>query len=165
MIKYEQYAQRTMEKLGSGGVFLTVKADGKVNTMTMGWGGLTVFWGAPVFVVPVRLSRYTHDLLERSGVFTVSIPDIGSLKDELIFCGTKSGRDYDKFAECNLTPVSGRSVDCPVIGQATLHYECKILARNVLDSDALNPEIQKGSYGGQDWHELYYGEIVNVYTT
>ena len=27
--------------------------------MIIGWGGITFFWGKPIFIVPVRQSRYT----------------------------------------------------------------------------------------------------------
>ena len=76
-------------------------------------------------MVPVRKSRYTHGLIEKSGEFTVSVPLNKDLKDALMFCGTKSGRDYDKFKECNLTPIPGKEIDTPVIGECQLHYECK----------------------------------------
>ena len=66
------------------------------NVMTASWGLVGVMWGRKVYVAPIRDSRYTKELLDRTGEFTVSVPAAGSMKKELAFCGTKSGRDCDK---------------------------------------------------------------------
>ena len=85
------------------GILLTTKADGQVNTMTIGWGTMGVEWGKPIFVAYVRGSRYTHQMIEKSGEFTVNIP-IGEFDSKILgICGTKSGRDMDKIKELNLT--------------------------------------------------------------
>jgi len=39
------------------GAFLTVKADDKVNTMTIGWATIGIVWKKEVFMVAVRDSR------------------------------------------------------------------------------------------------------------
>ena len=56
------------------GILLTTKRDGKVNTMTIGWGHIGIEWGKPIFVAYVRDSRYTREMLDGSGEFTVNIP-------------------------------------------------------------------------------------------
>jgi len=47
-VPYNQYMVEVDKKLTSRGIFLTSKAD-KINTMVIGWGGITFFWGKPVF--------------------------------------------------------------------------------------------------------------------
>ena len=84
--------------------------------MTIGWGSLSIYWGRPVFIAPIRLSRFTHHMIDESGVFTVSVPLKRELRKELGICGSKSGCDTDKFVLCAFTAVPGNEVDCPIIG-------------------------------------------------
>ena len=111
----------------------------------------------------VRQSRFTDQQLKENPVFTVSVPKDGGLDKALAFCGSKSGRDEDKFAACQLTAQPGQKVDCPVIGEAWLHFECRVVARTLLDEDTLAPEIMEGFYKDHDMHVAYYGEIVACY--
>ena len=83
-VPYNQYLGEGEKQLKSQGLFLTSKR-GKVNTMVIGWGGIVFIWGKPIFMVPVRKSRYTHGLIEKSGEFTVSVPLNKDLKDALMF--------------------------------------------------------------------------------
>ena len=165
MLVFEEYTKVIMEKLSKGQALMTTKANGKINTMVIGWGGVNRYFGMDVFIAPVRLSRYTHDLLDESNVFTVSFPKDGELKDTLKICGTKSGRDMDKFDVCNLTAVDGQNVDCPIIGEGWLHMECKIVGQTTLTGENLDGDIMSSIYKTNDLHTLYLGEVVALYTT
>ncbi len=162
-VKYNEYLKELTEQLPKG-AFLTVKSGDKLNTMTIGWGTVGVIWGKPMFVVLVRYSRYTHQLLETAEEFTVSIPVHKDLKKELAFCGTKSGRDYDKFKELNLTAEPGKVVQTPIVGECDLHYECKIVYRQTMEPALLDKNIKETSYAQNDYHVIYYGEILACYT-
>ena len=72
-ISIEQAAMRIAQALPGDGAFLCVGGK-RPNTMTIGWGGLTYFWGKHVFLAPVRPQRFTHPLLEQEGEFTVCVP-------------------------------------------------------------------------------------------
>lgn len=163
-VPYDEYILEVEKQLKSGGLFLSSKGE-KANTMVIGWGGITVFWGKPIFLVPVRKSRYTHGLIEQSGEFTVSVPLKRDLKKALAFCGSKSGRDFDKFKECNLTPVPGIKVNAPIIGECTLHYECKVVYKQDMIPGNLDVQIDQTWYGSPDYHTFYFGEIVACYLT
>ena len=120
----------TILKVLAKGAFLTTAAGGRHNTMTIGWGALGNIWGKPVFTVMVRHSRYTHELIEAHNEFTVSFPLTAAFSKALGLCGSKSGRDMDKFAAAEITPAEGQTVKVPVIKGAGLHLECrKILIR------------------------------------
>lgn len=163
-VAFEQTAAHTLEKLQKGGALLTVRADGVVNTMTIGWGSLSVYWGRPVFIVPVRLSRHTHFLMEQAEDFTVTVPRDRELAEALRFCGSRSGRNVDKFAACGLTAQPGQEVASPVIAQGWLHYECRIRGKMTLSAPALDAVIDQSVYGDGDYHTLYFGEIMACYT-
>jgi flavin reductase (DIM6/NTAB) family NADH-FMN oxidoreductase RutF len=131
--------------------------------MTIGWGTVGVVWGKPYFTVLVRGSRHTYGLIEASDNFTVSIPTQGKLKEALATCGTKSGRDLDKFALCNLETIPGNKVASPLIKGCTLHYECVIRYKQALDPTQIETETAKKFYPKEDYHTVYYGEIVGTY--
>ena len=155
------------------GILLTTKAGDKVNTMTIGWGMLGIEWGKPIFIAFVRESRFTKQMLEENGEFTVNIPyeevDAGILG----FCGTKSGRDLDKIAEMNLTLEEPLSISVPGIRELPLTLECRVLYKQQQDLNAIPQEILNryypqevdGSHPGsnRDYHIAYYAEILNAY--
>ena len=93
-----EYAPQILSAVGEG-VLMTTKADGQVNTMTIGWGHIGIEWGKPIFVAYVRESRHTHRMVEENGEFTINIP-VGEVDKKILgYCGSKSGRDTDKITE------------------------------------------------------------------
>ena len=109
------------------GILLTTKAEGKVNTMTIGWGKIGIEWNRPVFIVYVRETRHTKSMLEASGEFTVNIP-YGELDSNILgYCGKKSGRDTDKIADLGLTLVESDCISVPGIQEFPLTLECKVI--------------------------------------
>ena len=72
------------------------------NVMVASWGFIGTMWGKKVFVAPIRDSRYTKEKIDATGEFTVSVPPAGEMKKEIAFCGSKSGRDYDKWKETGM---------------------------------------------------------------
>jgi flavin reductase (DIM6/NTAB) family NADH-FMN oxidoreductase RutF len=161
-VKFNEYSKELMEQIPKG-AFLTVKDGNKVNTMTIGWGSLGVMWMKPVFTVMVRFSRYTYEMLQDVGEFTVSVPLNNDSAKALAFCGTKSGRDCDKVKECGLTLRKGEKVDTPVIAECELHYECKVIYKQVMEPATLDKDIRKSKYSNNDYHVMFYGEIVSSY--
>mgnify|MGYP000084460845 CR=1 FL=1 len=94
--------------------------------MTIGWGSLGFKWGQPTFTVMVRQSRYTKELIDANPEFTVSFPVKEGFAQALGLCGSKSGRDLDKFAAAGLTTKAGESVSIPVIKAAACIWNAKL---------------------------------------
>jgi len=143
------------------GAFLTVQAGEALNVMTIGWATIGFVWRRPIFMIAVRDSRHTFGLLEKAADFTVSIPS-GDMHDEVMLCGTKSGRDMDKLAACKLSTAEAQSVATPVLDIAGIHYECRIIFKSVMDPAFLAEAFHK-LYPEKDYHTLYFGEIVGCY--
>ena len=160
---YLEQADKLMEQIKRG-AFLTVKADDIINTMTIGWATIGYIWQRPVFMVAVRDSRYTFTLLEKTDNFTVTIPAGDEQNKAVAFCGTKSGRDLDKFKECNLLPKQARCTESPIIDIPGIHYECKIVYKSAMDNAFLDSDLEK-LYPKKDYHTLYFGEILASYET
>lgn len=161
--EWSKFGAEFNRHMHSPGVFLTSAAGGRADTMTIGWGSAGFFWVRPVLTVVVRYSRYTRELIEQSGFFTVSIPKDGELLKELSVCGVKSGRDIDKFAACGLTPKPGRSVPVPVIGEARMHIECRVVYKTDMGKLNFDAEADSRFYSDHNYHTLYFGEVVDFY--
>ncbi|GIM27927.1 hypothetical protein CPJCM30710_05930 [Clostridium polyendosporum] len=155
--------EKGMENLHKTGAFLTVKNEDKVNTMTISWGSIGYMWGRPVLTVMVRKSRYTYELLEKIDNFTVSIPYGDKLQSALALCGKKSGRNTDKCKEANISFASSKEVDSPIVDNCNMYYECKVVYKGEMDKSLLIPEIDEKFYSNNDYHVLYFGEIVAAY--
>ena len=160
---YLQNCETMMAQITKG-AFLTVQAEGQVNTMTIGWATIGFVWKTEVFMVAVRDSRYTFGFMEKSKDFTVTVPLDNSFKKEVMFCGTKSGRDVDKFEACNLNLQKAQQVTTPIIDIPAIQYECKIMFKAPMDPSLLEPSFEK-LYPQKDYHTLYFGEIVACYET
>ena len=155
------------------GILMTTKKDGFVNSMVIGWGHIGIEWGRPIFVAYVRESRYTKEMVENHGEFTINIP-MGEFDSNIMkVCGTKSGRDLDKIKELGLHPVESDAVDVPGIAEFPLTIECKVIYKQKQDLSAIPaeilaryyPEIPGADFAGEsrDFHYAYYGEIVGAY--
>ena len=162
-VAYNEYAKQVMEQLSKGGAFLTTAHNGKTNTMTIGWGNIGFAWGKPIFTVMVRASRYTRELIEKSGEFTVSVP-LNPMKQALGICGSISGRDIDKFAAAGLTILPGKKTATPVIKGCGLHFECKTVYKQEMNPSLLDQSFNEKWYDSGDYHTFYTGEILTCYT-
>jgi flavin reductase (DIM6/NTAB) family NADH-FMN oxidoreductase RutF len=158
-----EFLEETNRLMRSGGLLLvSAGRDGKPNAMTIGWGLIGTVWRRPIFCVAVRISRHTYRLIEENKNFTVCLPALG-MENILQVCGTKSGRDIDKFSELGLTVEDGITVDAPYIGECPVHYECKVVNRSELNIGDLSEEINGEIYASRDYHVLYFGSFKGVY--
>lgn len=160
-IDYMSVAEKALARIKKG-AFLTVKAGEDLNTMTIGWATLGFVWTKPIFMVAVRDSRYTFGIMERAKDFTVSVP-MTDMRDEVMFCGTKSGRDYDKFKECGIKAGSAKKTLSPIIETPGIHFECRIVFKAAMDPALLDAEYDAKLYPEKDYHTLYFGEILECY--
>ncbi len=113
----KQWMMITAGKLGANG-----ESD-SCNTMTASWGGLGFMWNRPVAYVFVRPNRHTAPLINENESFTLSFMPEKYRKD-LMFCGRNSGRDGNKFEQCELKPVAMPS-GLVALQDADLVFECR----------------------------------------
>lgn len=166
-IELWEHAGTILEAVGKG-VLLTTQADGQVNTMTIGWGTLGIEWGRPIFTVFVRESRYTKQLLEKNGEFTINVPYGEFDKNILSVCGTKSGRDMDKIQALGLTLEEPETISVPAIKELPLTLECKVIYKQDQDPKAIDKACDeryyaKGTPNEGDYHTAYYGLVTAAY--
>ncbi len=113
------------------------------NLCTVAWVG-TVCSTPPMVSISLRKERFSHGMISGSREFTVNIPPV-FLAAEVDYCGVVSGREYDKFAVCKLTPGEGETVKSPIVMECPLNLECKV--RNILELGS---------------HDLFLAEITAV---
>jgi flavin reductase (DIM6/NTAB) family NADH-FMN oxidoreductase RutF len=162
-LNYMSIAEDNIKKIRKG-AFLTVKAGNALNTMTIGWATFGFIWQKPIMMVAVRSSRHTFGIMEAAEDFTVTVPE-GDMAKEIAFCGSKSGRDLDKFKMCNLEILNGSKVVSPIIKTPGHHYECKIVYKSAMNPAYLDKKYDTTLYPQKDYHTLYFGEILACYET
>ena len=151
------------------GILLTTKAGDKLNTMAIGWGMMGIQWNKPIFIGLVRGCRHTYSMLEENPEFTVNIPLDTLDKNIIRVCGTKSGRDLDKFLELGLTTEEPDKISVPGIRQLPLTLECKVLYKqqqypeHLLSTEPLKFYQENPASIQDDYHTAYYAEIVSAY--
>jgi flavin reductase (DIM6/NTAB) family NADH-FMN oxidoreductase RutF len=145
------------------GAFLVVKGKDRLNVMTIGWAMVGVVWRRPIMMVAVRTSRFTHGIIEEADNFTVTFPE-GDRKKEIGYCGSKSGKEVDKFKECGFSTAKAKKVSTPVLEIPGYHYECRIVYKSPMNPRSLSPDLES-LYPAKDYHTLYFGEILASYQT
>ncbi len=132
----------------------------RTNSMTAGWGGWGVMWEKDIFFCAVRPCRYTYEILEQTDTITLSFFS-DEYKDALVYLGRTSGRDEDKMAGCDLTPITeGKTV---YFKEAKLVLTGRILAKTDLkEDDLVDPKLQD-FYPKKDYHRIYVCELLRAF--
>lgn len=124
-------------------VMVSCGTEQEANIITIAWTGI-VNSNPPMTYISVRKQRHSYSMIKESGEFVINLCT-EKLAFAADYCGVKSGRDTNKFADQNLTPVAGEAVSCPLIRESPVNLECKV------------KEVH--SYGS---HDMFVAEIVNV---
>lgn len=119
------------------------RPDEKPNIITVAWAG-TINSDPAMLSISVRKERYSHAILCDTKEFVVNLVS-ESLVRACDYCGVRSGRDVDKFAQMKLTPVSVDGVDVPAIAESPVNLACRV-----------TQIIPLGS------HDMFLAEIVSV---
>ncbi|MBO5342111.1 MAG: flavin reductase family protein [Lachnospiraceae bacterium] len=125
-------------------VMVSCQREGeKPNIITLAWVG-TVNSDPPMVSISVRPERYSYDIIRETGEFVINLTT-----EELVYatdyCGVKSGRDVDKYAEMKLTPCASKEIKAPGIDESPVCMECRV-----------KQEIPLGT------HSMFLAEIVAV---
>lgn len=119
----------------------SMSKEGRSNIITLAWSMPTSF-KPPLVAISVAGKRFSHGLIEGSGEFVVNIPP-RELLEQVVFCGSTSGRSVDKFKETGLTPLPSEKVRPPRIKECVAHLECRLAEK-----------FQTGD------HTIFVGEVV-----
>jgi len=112
--------------------------------------------------VAVGFTRYSHNLIRDSGEFVVNIPS-RELREAMLFFGSRSGRDVDKFKECNLTPKPSRNLRTPIIGEFVAWIECKNFSQAVTHDHTIFIGKVLSAYAREDSIDILFNSEKNLH--
>lgn len=100
------------------------RAGERPNIITVAWTG-TVCSDPAMVYISLQKKRYSYGIIQESGEFVINLAT-KRLAKAVDYCGVRSGRDVDKFAETGLTPCESRAVQCPGIAESPVSIECRV---------------------------------------
>ena len=118
--------------------------EGRDNIITVAWTG-TICTNPAMAYISVRPERYSYDIIKETGAFVINLTT-KELAYATDYCGVRSGRDVDKFAELGLTKGQATKVDVPTIEESPVNIECKVVRIDELGS-----------------HHMFIAEVVAVH--
>ena len=123
MEKMDKDIGKALKCITNGIYIIGSKYEESVNAMTAVW--LTRLSFKPQLLgVAVGKSRFSHHMIERSGVFSVSV--LGPRQKDLSrHFGLQSGRDTDKLADI---PYITRVTGAPILKTALAYFDCKVVS-------------------------------------
>lgn len=124
-------------------VLVSCGDDKEQNLFTVAWTG-TVCTNPPMCYISVRPERHSYEIIKRTGEFVINLTT-ASLARATDWCGVRSGRDHNKFAEMGLTPISAAVVGAPAVEESPISIECRV-----------KQIIPLGS------HDMFLADVVNV---
>ncbi|MDR2805697.1 MAG: flavin reductase family protein [Dysgonamonadaceae bacterium] len=145
---------------------ITAGKEEHYNSMTGSGGGLGMLFRKPATWCVLRTDRYTLELIQKEQAYTLSyFPD--EYREQMLFLGSKSGRESEKMKEVELTgvqtPAGNRSFK-----EARLIIECKLMQITTPHpddfctqeaKDYINEAYRKAS----DYRKYVFGEITHVW--
>jgi len=119
----------------------SVDPEGKPNMIAVGWL-MRANMEPPVFAIGINNKSRSGENIAASGEFAIAVPRV-ELAQQVMYCGTHSGGEVDKFAETGLTPVPGKVVKAPLVDECLVNLECKVVKTQEIGD-----------------HRVFFGEVV-----
>jgi flavin reductase (DIM6/NTAB) family NADH-FMN oxidoreductase RutF len=94
------------------------------NILTVSWTG-TICTDPAMCYISVRPSRHSYSIIKKNGGFVINL-STAALAFATDWCGVRSGREFDKFREMNLTPVGATRIKAPMIKESPVNIECVV---------------------------------------
>ena len=94
------------------------------NVLTIAWTGI-VNSDPPKTYISVRPSRYSYEIIKKSGVFAINLTT-KELTRAADWCGVYTGAKVDKFERCKLERELANEIDCPILAARPLVLECRV---------------------------------------
>lgn len=153
------------ETISKEWMLVTAGNKDKFNMMTASWGGTGWLWNMPVAMIFIRPERFTHEFIEDNDTLTLSfLGNSPEMRKAYNFCGSKSGRDFDKAAETGLVPTETENGNI-TFAQARLTLECRKLYKDTIKPECMIDKSLEKWYGEGHggYHDVYVLEIINAY--
>lgn len=99
--------------------------EGRKNALVVAFAG-NASLVPPMVMAGVIPERFSHHMIEETGVFVINIP-VKGFEKEFNYLGSKSGKDEDKFEALNLEWENGTKVEAPLLTACPVNIECKVV--------------------------------------
>lgn len=162
----EEITENFFKLVGKDYTVITAGKEPLHNSMTASYGGIGILFEEPVTWCFLRANRYTLEVMKKENTYTMSyFPE--QYKNDVLFFGSKSGRDSDKMKETKLTAVKTPNGDI-TYKEAKLVIECKLAEITTVNPDDFytqkGRDFVTGAYDeAKDYHKLVFGNITNVW--
>lgn len=142
---------------------ITAGKEEHYNSMVGSGGGFGLLFKKPAIWCIIRSDRYTLELIEKKRSYTLSYFS-DEYKEQMLFWGSKSGRDSEKMKESRLT-----SIETPLgnisFTEAKLIIECKLTQLTTPDpNDFCTREaenyVNEAYKSANDYRKYLFGEMI-----
>lgn len=121
--------------------------------------------------VAIAHMRHSYELLQAEGEFVVNVPDT-SLIEAVKLCGSRSGREGNKFQYAGLTSIASSQVKAASIAECGAQIECRIVRqigfeyRDWFVGEVVAAQRRKGHRGAEGLmcgrhHYLLPGSVIS----
>lgn len=124
---------------------ISVGLGEEANLITLAFVGKLCI-NPPIVAIGIQPVRHSYKLIEKHGEFVINYPSKNQLK-EMDYCGTRSGRNENKWEALGLTKEAGDIVKVPMIKEFPWNMECIV-----------ENKIKLGS------HVCYFGKVMAVHS-
>ncbi|GBF81906.1 flavin reductase family protein [Aphanothece sacrum] len=136
----DEKAKKTMLRKIPHGIYICGVKDGEnVNGFTVSWV-MQASFEPPLIINCVKKDSGSHEMLKKSGVFSVSFLEEGQKELAAKFFKPRS-RVGNKFEDVEF--IEGEATGCPIIKDSLGYVECNVVG-----------SVEKGD------HTVYVGEVI-----
>lgn len=136
--------EKSITPIVSPAVVISVGKWDEANLITLAWVARVVS-NPPIMSISIRPSRHSFSLIEKLEEFVINVPSTNNIQ-QMDYCGTRTGREVNKWEELNLTKEKATLVEVPLIKEFPINIECKVINK-----------LQHGT------HKIYLGEVIAVH--
>lgn len=154
----DKQSSELLSNLQSTGIFVTC-GKSTPNIMVTHLGTLGKLWGRQVFMLPIKSSKYSYQIVTQTKSFALNVP-ARDMRTEISLCDTISGFKVNKFETLALHPKRAKTIAAYTLGECGLIVECNVVA--AIAPENITPAIEN-LFDAARAHTLFVGEIAAVY--
>lgn len=100
--------------------------DDKIDVTPVAWH-MPVQKKPPMVVLEIGESHFIYECILKTGDFAINVPPVSFVED-VVKCGSVSGRDVDKIERFKLAVVPSQKIKSPALKEALAILECALIS-------------------------------------
>jgi len=126
---------------------------GMVDITPVGWFMMCNFTPKS-WAISLNHSRYSHEVISQTNEFSLCLPTFVQ-KDDIIYCGTHSGRDVNKLENTSFETMPASKIKAPILKKCIAGYECKVVDKLKLSDHTIFIGKVLASYVTDEMEKIY----------